>query len=381
MPMESIRAFCCIGAVIFLALFQLVSSGEGVAGAPSIFGFTMEEGTGDGDAYSSAHLSAPCSVCLNGVASNIDFEWIRPVGRFSIVGLSGDVADCEELFAELQSRCLEYEVENAAPFDASLQDGGTVPIRSDYVYEGISSSYPVSMPCRSLAYLCRSIIARRLRSRQPPLRVSALVAGMEPQPRFRQGAEVGQHHWQHQHQHQKHQQQSMQAVLFWLDEIGSLKEVRTPPQSTQPTHGPYPSGTESEAEVDTVGAVGTGFAHAAVGPELPLLLSALDHHSRRAALHPRRPELNAKQPYDRDHTLDLDLGSEESIDCDGPGKAHSNKSISSHSRDLARSCWARVLRRAPSKRAADRHVLWSIRPAQDGTVTLKQVISIDREGP
>jgi 20S proteasome alpha/beta subunit len=128
-----------------------------------------------------AYLSASSSLSHNGVTIKSDFNWVRRVGE-SLLGLQGDLSDCEEVFSFVLSKnsehCLNFQ------------------------------GKPLST--KSIANLCRSLIAQRLRA-QSRLNVNAIVAGWEGKDMSTSLApKVG----------------SLEGkpMLYWLDSIGSLHD-------------------------------------------------------------------------------------------------------------------------------------------------------------
>ena len=107
----------------------------------------------------------------NGVAMREDFDWIRQLSGDCLVGVQGDSSDCEYLLSQLESASRDHELTFGRP-----------------------------LPCRSVAHLCRRIIARFLRSNQ--LKVSVLVAGWNSDLN--------------------------QPSLFWLDSIGNMILILSP---------------------------------------------------------------------------------------------------------------------------------------------------------
>jgi 20S proteasome alpha/beta subunit len=128
-----------------------------------------------------AYLSASSSLSHNGVTIKSDFNWVRRVGE-SLLGLQGDLSDCEEVFSFVLSKnsehCLNFQ------------------------------GKPLST--KSIANLCRALIAQRLRA-QSRLNVNAIVAGwegkdMSPGLAPKVGSLEG------------------KPKLYWLDSIGSLHD-------------------------------------------------------------------------------------------------------------------------------------------------------------
>jgi 20S proteasome alpha/beta subunit len=82
----------------------------------------------------------------NGVAMRGDYDWIRQLGEECLVGVQGDSSDCDFLLTQLESSNGEHLLR-----------------------------YGRSLPSKSIANLCRKIIAKYLRVNQ--LKVSVLIAG------------------------------------------------------------------------------------------------------------------------------------------------------------------------------------------------------------
>jgi len=133
----------------------------------ALFGFKTLRG---------AYLSCSGAVAHNGVTLQNNFEWVRKVGD-SFVGIHGDLSDCEELFQLLSAQSQSYELEFSKP-----------------------------MPTKSIAHLCRSIISDRLRT-QTRLSVCAMVSGCDGIHNFDGMLD------------------QKVPCLYWLDDLGSLKEV------------------------------------------------------------------------------------------------------------------------------------------------------------
>ena len=91
-------------------------------------------------------LSSNNVFSKNGVAMRGDFDWIKQLGDDCLVGFNGDSSDCDYLISQLESSSRDHQM-----------------------------TFGRSLPCRSVAYLCRKIIAKHLRSGQ--LKVNILVAG------------------------------------------------------------------------------------------------------------------------------------------------------------------------------------------------------------
>lgn len=93
-----------------------------------------------------AIISSSGVLSKNGVAMREDFDWIRTLGEACLVGIQGDSSDCEFLLTQLESSNRDHELK-----------------------------FGYSLSCRSVAHLCRRIVAKFLRSNQ--LKVSVLIAG------------------------------------------------------------------------------------------------------------------------------------------------------------------------------------------------------------
>lgn len=108
-----------------------------------------------------------------------DVHWITNISTENLmVGLIGDNSDCDYLRTELEMANTEHMLS----------------------YDG------KSMRCKSLAHLCRNIIAKHLRSASP-LQVEALIGGIDTL-----GAVDGHSHTQC-------------PELYWVDGVGSLQKV------------------------------------------------------------------------------------------------------------------------------------------------------------
>lgn len=156
----------------------------------NIFGFVAE---------GSAYISTCSSVAHNGVTICDQFDWVRQCGDV-LVGLQGNVADCEEVFDTLSSQTTAH----------SVQFPGT------------------KLSPKSVAHLCRSLISRRLRTKNR-LDVGVLVAGVD--------------------QSEPSDDVSV-PVMYWVDDLGAIKSVR----------------------------------YAAHGPDTPFLLSILDQNRGKLSL-------------------------------------------------------------------------------------------------
>jgi hypothetical protein len=189
-------------AFILFHILLLYSAGV-LAG--NVFGFIV-----DGQ----PHISSSTEVAQNGVTFCDHFSWVRTFGG-ALVGLHGSIADCEEVFDALSSETSKYQ----------LQFPGS------------------ELTPDSCAHLCRSIISRRLRTRQR-LEVSVLVGGV------RKSVDDG--------------KCSGDPVLLWVDDLGSLHNVR----------------------------------YAAHGPDAAFLLSVLDRHRMQLG---SRPSVKASPMETAEH--------------------------------------------------------------------------------
>lgn len=161
-----------------LALWRPVAC---TASAKSIFGIRTKD---------SAYISTLSSVDYNGVNLLDGFEWIREVGG-CLIGIQGDISDCEECFMLIETENCEHELTfNGRP-----------------------------LSCSAIAYTCRHLIAKRLRTNKR-LTVNMIIAGWDRVNHLPQ--------------------------LYCIDEIASIREVAT---------------------------------YAIHGSEVPFLLSILDQHS------------------------------------------------------------------------------------------------------
>ena len=113
-------------------------------------------------------LSSNNVFSKNGVAIRGDFDWIRQLGDDCLIGVQGDSSDCDFLLSQLESSNRDHQM-----------------------------TFGRSAPCRSVAHLCRRIIAQYLRSKQ--LKVSVLIAG-----------------WNY---------NTNRPSLFWLDSIGTTSLI------------------------------------------------------------------------------------------------------------------------------------------------------------
>jgi len=167
-----------------VVLLQLTSWHHNVACSSSnksIFGIRTKD---------SAFISTLSSVDYNGVTLLDGFQWIREVGG-CLIGIQGDISDCEECFKLLELK--------------------------NYRHELTFNDRPLS--CRTLAYSCRFMIARRLRTNQRMM-INVIIAGWDRVNDCPQ--------------------------LYCIDEVASIREVDT---------------------------------YAIHGGEIPFLLSILDQHS------------------------------------------------------------------------------------------------------
>lgn len=114
-----------------------------------------------------AILSASSKFAPNGVSLRNNFRWLRPVDQHTVIGLYGDNSDCEHVMAEVNTQCRLHEL-----------------------------SFP-KLSTTAIAGFCRHLIRKNLRAGQ--LKVNLIVAGYCTQHKA--------------------------CMMYWLDEIGSLKEV------------------------------------------------------------------------------------------------------------------------------------------------------------
>lgn len=161
-----------------------------------LFGFKTKE---------FAYLSSDSNLSPNGFRIVDSYEWLRPISTKVVAGLLGDSSDCETVFSALTAFDREHNLRS------------------------LESSNPMSVD--AVANICRSIIAYGL-IRGKRMDVNGLVAG-----------------WSDSRQ---------SPVLYWLDSIGSLKEV------------PY----------------------AAHGNEFPLVLSLFDEQRSRSGTSRQESTLN-----------------------------------------------------------------------------------------
>lgn len=108
-------------------------------------------------------LSSNNVFSKNGVAMRGDYDWIKQLGDNCLVGVQGDSSDCDFLISQLESSNRDHQM-----------------------------TFGRSLSCRSVANLCRRIIAKFLRSNQ--LKISVLIAGWDSSKDL--------------------------PLLFWLDSIG-----------------------------------------------------------------------------------------------------------------------------------------------------------------
>lgn len=125
----------------------------------------------------SAVLSSSSGFVSNQVNIAEGARCVYTIGSQVIAGIQGDASDCDYVRGKLEA----FEREKA------LQFAGRIC-------------------CRTLAYYCRQIISDHLRSPNR-LQVNVLIAGMDAATK--------------------------KPLLFWLDQVGSLKEV------AYSTHGGY----------------------------------------------------------------------------------------------------------------------------------------------
>jgi 20S proteasome alpha/beta subunit len=155
-----------------------------------------------------AYLSTSTSVVHGGVTVvGAGFEWIRQVGG-TLVGMRGDISDCEELFAALQARNAAHELD--------------------------FSGRPLS--AESIAHLCQSIVSKRLRTSQR-LSANIMVAGWDEKSAGQQmllsasppsdgaGSPADSRGAGARGVEGEGEGEGGRPRLFWLDEIGALQEV------------------------------------------------------------------------------------------------------------------------------------------------------------
>lgn len=122
-------------------------------------------------------MSSSTGFISNQVNIAEGMDWVYPIGSQIIAGIQGDPSDCDFVKGKL----LAFEREKSLMF------------------AGRSC-------CRSLAHYCHQLISDRLRAPQR-LQVNILIAGVDTATK--------------------------KPLLFWLDQVGSLKEV------AYSTHGGY----------------------------------------------------------------------------------------------------------------------------------------------
>ena len=144
---------------LLLCLFAIQS--KLINGNNSIFGIKTKD---------SVYISATSTVSHNGVTLLENYKWIRMIGTNVIIGLHGDISDCDDCFSWIQSRNKIHELE----------------------FNGRS------LDCKSIAYLCRNLIASKLRTNQR-MNVQILIGG--------------------------YNLKINQPQLYWIDDIGSIQLV------------------------------------------------------------------------------------------------------------------------------------------------------------
>ena len=114
-------------AIIFLqlVLWNPVTSSTS---NKSIFGIRTKD---------SAYISTLSTVAYNGVTLLDDFQWIREIGG-CLIGVQGDISDCEMCFDLIATMNMNHEL--------NFNDR--------------------SLDCRAIAYMCRQMIASRLRTNE-----------------------------------------------------------------------------------------------------------------------------------------------------------------------------------------------------------------------
>eukprot|EP01038_Epipyxis_sp_PR26KG_P013858 gene13858-18585_t len=117
----------------------------------------------------STSIFTPYEGQRGGTAMREDFDWIKVIGNNTLLALQGDMSDCEYLFQAISSANSLYELKHESR----------------------------SMTVNEIANLCRFRISNNLRKQ--PLKVNILIAGWD---------EI-----------------VHQPKLYWLDQIGSLKNV------------------------------------------------------------------------------------------------------------------------------------------------------------
>ena len=111
-------------------------------------------------------LSASCEFSPGGgIIMQHNYDWIHKLGSNALVALHGDSSDCNYNLGVLQAAAVEYELNGDC--DLNTLSSPSSPLSPPLLLS--------SMPCASLASLCRKTIADTLRSR--PLNVDALFAG------------------------------------------------------------------------------------------------------------------------------------------------------------------------------------------------------------
>ena len=163
-------SFCLL--VRFFASFIFLSCTT----ASVLFGFTTPD---------ASYISTSASISHSGVTIRNDFDWVREIDG-SLVGIQGEVSDCEELFSILRAKTVAHSIS----FDGR------------------------SLPCNSIAHLCQTIISQRLRTEQR-LNVNILIAGWDKDS----GADGDT-------MFEKRENQRGIPKLYWLDDIGSLQDVK-----------------------------------------------------------------------------------------------------------------------------------------------------------
>ena len=185
--MKGSWAYLC---VILVLLVEAIIAASGSI----LFGFTTNDGS---------YLSADSMYSGGGgLVMKEDVDWITPLGSNMIVGIIGDVSDCDALRSQLQQaheeHCLAYGDR--------------------------------SMSCRAMANLCRNLIAEKLRS-QSPLNVDVLLAGCNDMP-FRKRSRrniatpsAGEREEGGGSFKDDKEKEKDDPELYWLDGIGSLQKV------------------------------------------------------------------------------------------------------------------------------------------------------------
>jgi 20S proteasome alpha/beta subunit len=157
-----------ISCVIFLINVACVSS-------TFLFGFTIKD---------AVYMSSTSSFeNKGGVSMKEDVHWITNINTKNIlIGLIGDYSDCDYLRTELETANTEHMLS----------------------YDG------KSMKCKSLAHLCRNIIAKHLRSASP-LQVEALIGGIDTPVGWTDADD--------------YRTPPLSPELYWVDGVGSLQKV------------------------------------------------------------------------------------------------------------------------------------------------------------